>query len=116
MLWGRSFGPKLVGMEKCLAKHDEFVSRQPAEFKTQSKSNGESLRCPESPDAHLIEPAALKEAIVDRHVGSFLNTYDVAFSAERWQQLITQIQDVATKETRQKIPILYGIDSVHGAN
>ena len=30
--------------------------------------------------------------------------------------MIKQIQDVALNETRLKIPIIYGIDSIHGAN
>ncbi|NIP93544.1 MAG: beta-glucosidase, partial [Akkermansiaceae bacterium] len=30
--------------------------------------------------------------------------------------MLTRIQDLATRETKQKIPVLYGIDSVHGAN
>jgi beta-glucosidase len=33
-----------------------------------------------------------------------------------WHQVIRQIQGVATQETRLKIPVLYGIDFVHGAN
>ncbi|MGK7897561.1 MAG: glycoside hydrolase family 3 protein [Xenococcus sp. (in: cyanobacteria)] len=35
---------------------------------------------------------------------------------DEWQQLITQNQDLATQETRIGIPILYGIDGIHGAN
>ena len=62
-----------------------------------------------------IDPAKLKEAIVKYHVGSILNVYDVALSLDYWNQIITEIQDIATKETRLKIPILYGIDAIHGA-
>jgi len=58
----------------------------------------------------------MREAIVKYHVGSILNVYDVALSVDYWQKLIREIQDVATKETRLKIPILYGIDAIHGAN
>ncbi len=58
----------------------------------------------------------MKDAIVKYHVGSILNVYDVALSVDYWHKLITQIQDIATKETRLKIPILYGIDAIHGAN
>ena len=35
---------------------------------------------------------------------------------QNWQEIITQMQDVATKETRLGIPIIYGIDTIHGAN
>jgi beta-glucosidase len=58
----------------------------------------------------------IREAIVKYHVGSILNVYDVALSVDYWHKLIKEIQDVATKETRLKIPILYGIDAIHGAN
>ncbi len=40
----------------------------------------------------------------------------VAGSSKVWQEIITTIQDMALNETRLKIPVLYGIDSVHGAN
>jgi beta-glucosidase len=60
--------------------------------------------------------AKLKEAITKYHVGSILNVYDVANSVDHWNKIITDIQDIATKDTRLKIPVLYGIDAVHGAN
>ena len=67
---------------------------------------------------HRFEPDLnkLKEAIIKYHVGSILNIYDIAMSAGQWDSLITEIQNIATKETRLKIPVLYGIDAIHGAN
>ncbi len=65
---------------------------------------------------HRLDPAKLRTAIINHHVGSILNVMGAAYSLENWHQIITQIQDVATKETRLKIPILYGIDAIHGAN
>jgi len=62
-----------------------------------------------------LDPAALKEAIVDYHLGSLLNVGTSAHTPQRWCELITEIQDMATKETRLGIPILYGIDAIHGA-
>ncbi|MED5419065.1 MAG: glycoside hydrolase family 3 N-terminal domain-containing protein, partial [Verrucomicrobiota bacterium] len=70
----------------------------------------------ENPDGHQLDPEKLRHAIVNKHVGSILNVHNMAFSAEHWHKILTQIQDLATKETGNKIPILYGIDSVHGAN
>ena len=69
-----------------------------------------------NPDGHQLDPEKLRHAIVNKHVGSILNVHNMAFSAEHWHKILTQIQDLATKETGNKIPILYGIDSVHGAN
>ena len=62
------------------------------------------------------DPLKLEEAIVTYHVGSLLNVHDKALSVEEWHKLITAIQDIATKKTRLKIPIIYGIDAIHGVN
>ena len=60
-----------------------------------------------------IDPAALKKAIADYHVGSILNVNAHGFSVDKWNQVITQIQDEA-KNTRLKIPVIYGLDGMHG--
>ena len=65
---------------------------------------------------HEVDPEKLREAILKYHVGSILNVYDLALTLEEWQTLITQIQDIATKESRLGIPVIYGIDAIHGAN
>ncbi|MFY8035387.1 MAG: glycoside hydrolase family 3 protein, partial [Flexibacteraceae bacterium] len=58
----------------------------------------------------------LKKAIVQFNVGSILNNaQDHAQTMEEWHQMINTIQDYATKETRLKIPVLYGVDAIHGA-
>ncbi|ELS01405.1 beta-glucosidase-like glycosyl hydrolase [Xenococcus sp. PCC 7305] len=63
-----------------------------------------------------VDLKKLREAIVKYHVGSILNVHSSALTLGEWQQLITQIQNLATQETRTGIPILYGIDAIHGAN
>ncbi len=63
-----------------------------------------------------LDMAKLREAIVKHNVGSILNCGGSANTFENWQEIIAAMQDVATKETRLKIPIIYGIDSIHGAN
>lgn len=70
-----------------------------------------------SPEAarHEIDPARLEAAVVRHHVGSILNVAGRAYTVENWHELINQIQDAAAR-TRLKIPVLYGIDAVHGAN
>ncbi len=70
----------------------------------------------ENPEGHQLDPEKLRHAIADKHVGSILNVHNMAFSTAHWHKVVTQIQDLATKETRHRIPVLYGIDSVHGAN
>ncbi|QXD15450.1 glycoside hydrolase family 3 C-terminal domain-containing protein [Rhodocaloribacter litoris] len=63
-----------------------------------------------------LDPEKLREVLVTYHVGSLLNVVDHAQPLAHWQRLITQIQDVATQATRLGIPVIYGIDAVHGAN
>ena len=63
---------------------------------------------------HQLDDAKLEEAIKKYHVGSILNVYDVAHSVDYWQEIITKIQNIATKETRLGIPVIYGIDAIHG--
>ncbi|PWJ44183.1 glycoside hydrolase family 3 N-terminal domain-containing protein [Sediminitomix flava] len=70
---------------------------------------------------NIIQPLELDEAklrniIVEHKVGSILNCGGFAHTPQKWQDLISLMQEVATKETRLGIPILYGIDAIHGAN
>lgn len=63
-----------------------------------------------------VDAKKLREAIRKYHIGSILNIYSSALTLDEWHQLITQIQDIATKETRIGIPVIYGIDAIHGVN
>ena len=63
-----------------------------------------------------IDQAKLEKAIVKYGVGSILNVSDQALPVDKWRDFIGQMQDTATKKTRLGIPIIYGIDSIHGAN
>ncbi|MBI1343077.1 MAG: beta-glucosidase [Terrimonas sp.] len=60
-----------------------------------------------------LDPAALKKAVIEYKVGSLLNTTAHALSDETWRNIQTQIQDEAMM-TRLKIPVLYGLDAIHG--
>jgi beta-glucosidase len=64
---------------------------------------------------HQLDDAKLEEAIKNYHIGSLLNVYDAAHSIEYWHEIITKIQNIATKETRLGIPVIYGIDAIHGS-
>lgn len=66
------------------------------------------------PDRGKLDMKKLDEAILKHHVGSILNCFDSSISVQSWDKLITTIQDVAMK-TRLKIPVIYGIDAIHGA-
>ncbi len=62
-----------------------------------------------------IDPAKLEKAVVKYGVGSILNVKDQALPVDYWHNIIRQVQE-ASQRTRLKIPVIYGIDSIHGAN
>ena len=59
------------------------------------------------------DPELLKNAIQHYKVGSILNVTAHAVSVEKWRSVQTAIQDEAQK-TRLKIPVIYGLDGMHG--
>ncbi len=61
----------------------------------------------------VLDTAKLRQAVVDYKVGSVLNATNHALTVDQWHTVITQIQD-QTKNTRLKIPIIYGLDGIHG--
>lgn len=61
----------------------------------------------------VLDTAALRKAIVDYKVGSILNVTGHALTVDQWHTVITQIQD-EEKQTRLNIPIIYGLDGIHG--
>ncbi len=65
-----------------------------------------------------IDPAKLEDAVLNHHVGSILNTPftpdNKAQSIDIWRKMMRTVQDAAAK-TRLKIPVIYGIDAIHGA-
>jgi beta-glucosidase len=65
-----------------------------------------------------IDPVKLEEAVVTHYVGSILNTPftpdNKAQSIEVWRKMTRTVQEAAAR-TRLKIPVIYGIDAIHGA-
>ncbi len=62
-----------------------------------------------------LKDSMLQKGIVDYKIGSVLNTWDnVAHSKEDWCALVKKLQSF-TKKTRLKIPLIYGVDAIHGA-
>jgi beta-glucosidase len=81
------------------------------DFSVVSAENGQDLDDP-------IDHAKLAEAVLNRHVGSILNTpttpNNKAQPIEKWRRMTQAIRDLAS-QTRLKIPVIYGIDAIHGA-
>jgi beta-glucosidase len=62
-----------------------------------------------------IDVEKLREAVVKYHVGAIFSAPNTrARTAQWWNTAITEIQRVATTETRMKIPVLYALDQIHG--
>src|SRR5581483_2549303 len=62
-----------------------------------------------------IDTNKLRAAFDTYHVGSILNPVYVMPPAE-WQRVVKTIQEIALAGSPHKIPVLYGIDSIHGAS
>ncbi len=75
--------------------------------------NGEPYN-PVEPQSFDMEK--LREVLIDLRVGSILNVAAHAYTRERWYEVMDTIQTIATKEKKNSIPVLYGIDAIHGAN
>lgn len=65
-------------------------------------------------EPHALDSAKLANAIIGHHVGSILNVGPAGYDLPHWRQVIRQIMDMSTRQTRLKIPVIYGIDAIHG--
>lgn len=61
-----------------------------------------------------LDTAKLGKILREYHVGSFLN--GIAVPAETWFTFYKEIQEYNLKTSRLKIPIIYGVDHMHGPN
>ena len=81
------------------------------DFSVISVENGQDMDDP-------IDRVKLEDAIFNHHVGSILNTpttpNNKAQPIEKWRRITQTIREAAAK-TRLKIPVIYGIDAIHGA-
>ena len=72
---------------------------------------------PSDPNENPINETELDFATKVIQVGSILNApYVKAQTASTWQAMQKMIQDKALNNTNLGIPILYGLDTIHGAN
>ena len=69
-----------------------------------------------SKQTYTIDADKLNDVVVNYKVGSILNTPPgVLLTPEQWNQVLSDIQSAAQK-TKLKIPVLYGLDDIHGVN
>jgi len=60
-----------------------------------------------------LDPEKARDMILNHHIGSFLN--GEAVSPKTWYAFINELSRIAVEESRLGIPIIYGIDHIHGA-
>ncbi len=65
----------------------------------------------------VLDTVVLNKAFKKYMIGSVLNTpNNGAQSPEEWNRLIAVIQEYALRYSKHKIPVLYGLDMIHGAS
>lgn len=95
---------------------NELLKKMTVEEKVGQMTQLEIGQITKGADSNIeIDEAKLKKVIEDYKVGSILNVNGHALPLEKWYKIISAIQESA-KKTRLKIPVIYGIDSIHGAN
>ncbi|MGD9994557.1 MAG: glycoside hydrolase family 3 N-terminal domain-containing protein [Salinivirgaceae bacterium] len=69
-----------------------------------------------SRDSLIFDSAKVQKLLVEYKAGSVQNLGTFPLTPAQWRYYITYLQEVSKTQTRLGIPILYGIDAVHGAN
>ncbi|MEM7621860.1 MAG: glycoside hydrolase family 3 N-terminal domain-containing protein [Planctomycetota bacterium] len=64
----------------------------------------------------VLDMDKARNIVVNYAAGSILNTATVALTPETWRSVVGDLQKLASEETRLGVPLIYGVDSVHGAN
>lgn len=63
-----------------------------------------------------LDPAEMKKALGDYHIGSVLNTANNrALTTQKWYDIISEIQKTSIQLNSHKVPVIYGVDEIHGA-
>jgi beta-glucosidase len=63
-----------------------------------------------------LDRELVRKAVSEYKVGSFLNTANNrALTRQKWYEVINEIQDINKAENELYIPIIYGVDQIHGA-
>jgi len=129
--------PPVAGTEPAVVDSDVFLARELARVQPASSAASDRVRAilakmtlrekvgqltqltleaVTTPQDQMLQldPVKLRRAVVDYGTGSILNVRDQALTVTRWRDLLREIQ-AAAGQTRLKIPVLYGIDSIHGA-
>lgn len=67
-------------------------------------------------EPHRLDRDKMRRVLADLRVGSILNVGGHAYSIPHWRAVMEAIQGTASEGKSSGIPVLYGIDAVHGTN
>jgi beta-glucosidase len=68
-----------------------------------------------SDEPFTLDQKEMEKALIQYKLGSVLNTSNnKARTPQVWYDVISKIQQVAMKQNKNGIPVLYGIDAIHG--
>ncbi|HAZ02689.1 MAG TPA: beta-glucosidase [Marinilabiliales bacterium] len=67
-------------------------------------------------DTLVFDSAKVQQLLVEYGAGSVQNLGSFPMTPKQWNQVIEFVQTTSKAKTRLGIPVLYGIDAVHGAN
>jgi beta-glucosidase len=101
------FDPRVEALLRRLTLEEKVGLMTQVDISVVTRVRGSATRRQE------LDSAKLEEIVVRRNVGSLLNVAGVALTAEHWAELTSTIQRFAARR-RVPLPVLYGIDAVHG--
>ncbi|OOG78147.1 glycoside hydrolase family 3 N-terminal domain-containing protein [Flavobacterium sp. A45] len=111
--WSQKGTPTEAEIEK---KVTELLSKMTLEEKVGQMTNIAVTIFETKGQPGVFDMAKLNEAVQKYHIGSLQNIPNSgAPTQKKWNEIMTSINN-ETNKTRLKIPILYGIDAIHGAN
>lgn len=108
------------GQDNINSKVEDLISRMTLEEKVGQMTNIGLTALTKGPfyndiDSLEIDTAKMNHLLLKYHVGSVQNKGKYPPGVEEWNRLTTMIQKTVVEESRLRIPVLFGIDGVHGA-
>jgi beta-glucosidase len=96
---------------------EELIGKMTIEEKVGQMTNiAIGMMLNEKGDTIALDQDKLRNVLIKHSVGSLQNVVNHAYTLEQWHTMINSIQKIVMDESRLKIPMLYAIDAVHGAN
>ena len=103
---GKDFSKEIASLVSRMTLEEKVGQMTQLEIGMITKGEGDNIQ---------VDPEKLEKAVVKYGAGSILNVKDQALTVDKWHEILGAIQ-TASQRTRLKIPVIYGIDSIHGAN